>query len=106
MSEPIYKVFQGRPTEAWFQLSSEEQSNLLRKVVAVLEKAGGKPVVLCDSSWASEEWPWFGLEQFPDIEAVQAHTKLLQELNWYRFIESRSLVGKRFEPADSEMPID
>jgi hypothetical protein len=98
MAKPIYKMFLARPSEAWHRLSPQEQSNLLGQVEAALEKAGGKSVVFCESSWASEQWPLFGVEEFPDIEAVQQHAKLLGELNWYRYVETSTLLGTAWEP--------
>ena len=93
MVKPIYKVFLGRPTEAMYQLSQEEQNSLMAKVSETLEKVGGKPVVVCDSSWASEQWLFFGVEVYPDIEAVQKSTELLNELNWFRYVESITVLG-------------
>ena len=94
----IYKFFQVRFTEPWYQLSQEEQTNLMAKVDDALEKVGGKRIVLCDSSWSSEQWLGFGIEEFPDAEAVQNHSKLLNELNWLRYIESRILLGTEWQP--------
>ena len=93
MAQPIYQLFMGKMTEAWYQLSKEEQDSLWAKVEQALEQAGGKPVVYCDSRWAAEQWGGFGIEVFPDIEAVQKHARLLDELNWYRYIESISMLG-------------
>jgi hypothetical protein len=93
MAEPIYKTFHARMTEAWFQLSKEEQDQLLSKVGDVLTKVGGKPVIACDSSWVSEKWWFWGVEEFPSIEAIQEHTKLLADLNWMRYCESETLLG-------------
>ena len=98
MAKPIYKMFMGRFSEAWYQLSQEEQTSLIGKVDGALEKVGGKQGLLCDASWTSEEWPAFGVEEFPDIEAVQQHAKLLSELNWYRYVETRTLLGTVWEP--------
>ena len=95
----VYKLFTARPTEAWYQLSKQAQEELLGKVQAALTKAGGKSVVLCDSSWGSEEWPLFGVEEFPTIEALQAHTKLLAELNWPRYLVSNTLLGTEWQPS-------
>ena len=67
----IYKLYLGRPTEAWYQLSQEEQNNLMAKVVQSLEDAGGKPIIRCSSAWSTETWPFFGVEEFPNIEAAQ-----------------------------------
>jgi len=93
----VYKLFLGRPTEAWYQLSEEEQADLMDKVTGLLERAGGKTVILCDSSWSSEQWQFFGVEEFPDIEAVQKHTADLDELDWFRYGETMTLLGSKVE---------
>jgi hypothetical protein len=93
MATPIYKAFYVRTTEAWYQLPPEEQAVLLKKVDEARTEVGGKTIILCDSGWSSEEWTTFGVEVYPDIEAVQRHSELLAEINWYRYIESRTLLG-------------
>ena len=94
---PIFKFWQATFNEAWYQLSTEEQGQRLAKVQAALEQVGGKAVVLCDSSWSNEEWSGFGVEEFPDIEAVQKHTQLLNELNWNRYLRGTSMLGTKLE---------
>jgi hypothetical protein len=93
MEQKIFKLFQVRFAEAWYQLPKAEQDNLLAKVQAALGKVGGKGVLLCDSSWSSEQWQGFGVEEFPNMAAVQEHSKLLNELNWFRYIDSVSTLG-------------
>lgn len=93
MTGPVYKMFRARWKEAWFALSDEEQKTLGAKVRAALNQAGGKELVFCDSTWSSEQWWGFGVEEFPDIESVQQHTRLLDELNWMRYVESETLLG-------------
>ncbi len=93
MARQIYKLFLGKPTEAWHQMSKQEQDSLFAKTNQALEKVGGKSVLVCDSSWTSEQWPFFGLEVFPDIEAVQKFTEMLNELNWFRYMESMTVLG-------------
>ena len=99
MAQSIYKAFLAEPLEAWYQLSQEEQASLLAKDNAAREKAGGKTVVLCNSSWSSEQWQFFGVEEFPDIEAIQKHTALLNELNWFRYFESMTVLGTEWQPS-------
>jgi hypothetical protein len=93
MAGPIYKTFQASFSEAWYQLSKGEQESLIAKVNEALEKVGGKSVVLCDSSWSSEEWQYFGVEVYPDIEAVQKHSELLRAFDWLRYLKSSTLLG-------------
>jgi hypothetical protein len=101
MSEPIYKLFTAKFTEAWYHLSADQQTSLMAKVNDALERVGGKRIVLCDSSWSSERWIGFGVEQFPSLEAVQNHARLLNELNWLRYLESKTLLGTEWEPPTS-----
>jgi hypothetical protein len=93
---PVYKLWQGRFTEAWHQLPEEEQQRLLAQVQQALNTAGGKALVVCSAAWSNERWPFFGVEEFPDLEAVQRHTQILIDLNWARYIESRTTLGTQF----------
>ena len=93
MTQPIYKVYTGNMSEAWYRLSKEEQDSLLANVAEALDKVGGEIVVLCNSLWSGDGVMFFGVEKFPDIEAVQKHTELLSELNWLRYVNSKSILG-------------
>jgi hypothetical protein len=42
MAQSVYKLWQGRFTEAWHQLPQEEQQRLLGQVMEALNAAGGK----------------------------------------------------------------
>jgi hypothetical protein len=99
MAQPIFKMYMGNPTEAWYQLSQDEQDELLAKIGEALEKVGGKVVVSCNSQWASEQCQFFGVEEFPHIEAVQKLTEIHNELNWLRYIDSTSVLGTEWEPS-------
>ena len=93
MARPIHKLWLVRHTEAWYQLSEEERNSLAAKVTEYFEKVGGKMVVMCDAAWSSEQFEAFGVEVFPDAEAIQKHTEDLLALNWFRYIESTSVLG-------------
>jgi hypothetical protein len=93
MAQPIYKLWQGRFTEAWYQLPEQEQQQLLGQVMEALNSSGGRELVVCDAAWSNERWPVFGIEEYPDLEAVQRHEQLLTDLNWARYIDSRTTLG-------------
>jgi hypothetical protein len=99
MAGPIYKLFMTRPTEAWYQLTEKEQNDLMAKNRESLDKAGVKSIVTCNSTWSNEQWMLFGLEEYADMEAVQKHTADLLALNWFRYIDSFSLLGTEWSPA-------
>jgi hypothetical protein len=98
MSEPIYKFFRGRFLPEWYQLSKEEQESILTKLKDALAKLGAKRIVLCNTYWSADEWLWAGVEEFPNIEAVQKYTATLQELNWGRYVNGSSMLGTKLEP--------
>jgi hypothetical protein len=97
MAQPIYKLWQGRWTEAWHALPPDEQQRLLGQTMKALETAGGKELVLCNAAWSNERWPFFGLEEFPDLDALERHTQLLLDHDWARYMESRTTIGTQLE---------
>jgi hypothetical protein len=97
MAQSIYKLWQGRMTEAWHQLPQQEQQRLLSQVMDALNSVGGRELVICDAAWSNERWPIFGVEEFPDLEAVQRHEQMLIDLNWLRYIESRTTLGTELQ---------
>ena len=98
MSRPIYKLYLIRPSASWYSRSKPEQDALLAKVRNSLEKVGGKAVLTCNSSWSSEEWAAFGLEEFPDLNAVQKHSESIAELHWpFEFGKAYSILGTKAE---------
>ena len=100
MAGPVYKMFHARWTEAWYQLSQEQREAMFAKMTETGKRLGAKQVVVCDSSWNSEKWLFWGVEEYPNIEAVQEYAKLLDEINWFRYCEAETLLGTAL-PQDS-----
>jgi hypothetical protein len=98
MAQPIYKFFMARFSEAWYQLSEEEQKSFEAKLDEALEKAGGKRPIICDTNWSSDQSMFAGIEEFPNIEAVQNYTAAVSELNLFRYVEATSVLGTKMEP--------
>ena len=101
MAGPIYKMFYSRMKEPWFQLSPTDQQTLFTKVNAAMKSVGGTSTLLCDSSWASEKWVTWGVEEFPSLEAVQEYARCLVELEWFRYCEAETLLGTPMQPSTS-----
>jgi hypothetical protein len=93
MATPFFKRWNGRFSEGWHKLPEQEQQRMLGLVSEALNTAGGKALVICNAAWSNERWAFFGVEEFPDLEAVQRHEQILTDLNWARYIESRSTLG-------------
>lgn len=95
MTEPIYKLYLSRPTEAWFELSWDERQEKLKRLNGLLVSIGGERVIQCDSTWSSDEWPFWGVEKFPNLEAAQKYAKLIREagIEWPKYVEAMSILG-------------
>ena len=104
MAQPIYKMWRVGVKEAWYQLSKEQQDTLFAKVDEAMKSVGGKSMVFCNSSWHSEQWQYFGLEEFPSIEAVQEYNRCLMELDWFRYLDSDILLGTTLPESQLEDP--
>ena len=93
--KPIIKVYFAKYTEEWFRLSEEKREELEGKARRKFEEVGGKAIVRCPSYWSNEEWTSFGVEEYPDLEAVQKHAEFLLELGWPRYVMSKTYLGTR-----------
>lgn len=87
----------GRMSEAWYQLSPEQQAELFAKLGEERNRAGCKVVILCDSSWSSDHALFFGVEEFPDLDAVKAYHAALMKLNWFRYLDGTTVLGTKRE---------
>jgi hypothetical protein len=97
MAEPIYKIFMGRKLEAWYKLSQEERNSIEAKLIEALKEVGAKRLIVCNSSWSSDQWSFAGVEEFPNIEAVQKYMAVVNDLNVFRYVESTNVLGTKME---------
>jgi hypothetical protein len=93
MAQEIYKVWFMKYKEPWYKLSKEEQDALMAKNMESAKQCGVELVMLRACGWASEEWLAWGVEKYPDLEAVQKHANNLFSLNWFEYIESKTYLG-------------
>jgi hypothetical protein len=98
MSKPVYLLVLGQGnSEAWFQLSKDEQNNLLSKAMEVEKRVGARLVIGCNSRWANEALSdWFVLE-YPNEEAIQQKVEELEKLNWWRYFSAKTILGTKIE---------
>jgi hypothetical protein len=93
MAQSIYKTWFMKPKEPWYKLTTEEQNKLLAQNNESLKQLGVESIITCTSGWSSEEWLFWGVEKYPDIEAVQKHTDNLFNINWFEYVESKTYLG-------------
>lgn len=96
MSKPIYLLVIGKGwTEAWYQLSKEEQNSLWSKTQEVHKRAGAKWLILCNSRWADEEIFDWGVIEYPDMEAYLKKVEELERLDWWRYFSAKTILGTK-----------
>jgi hypothetical protein len=100
MSKPIYKLWIIKNTPELMSLIAKDPEAVARAQASSaqsLKEVGGKLLVYCESLWSSEEYAVFGVEEFPDLEAVQKHTANMMQGGWFQFSTSFSLLGTKPE---------
>lgn len=102
MTGPVFKMFHARWTEAWYQLSAEQRNAIFQQMTEVTERLGIKSTIVCDSSWNSDRWLFWGVEEYPDMAAVQEYATRLVELDWFRYVDSETLLGTRIQPGTAD----
>jgi hypothetical protein len=96
MSKPVYLLVLGQGyTEAWHQLSKNEQDNLWSKVTDVDKQAGAKWLIGCNSRWSDEGIYVWGVLEYPSMEAYQQKVEALEKLNWWRYWSAKSILGTK-----------
>jgi hypothetical protein len=102
MSEPIYLLVLGKGwTEAWYQLSEDEQKALWARVQEIDRRAGATWKIDCDSRWADEEIFVWGVIEYPSMEAYRQKVAELEKLNWWRYFATKTILGTKVpEQAD------
>ena len=96
--KPIYKIWLMNYSQAWYDLGEEKQQDLMRGIYSCLPQVGGKALLMAVTLWDNEKWAVFGLEEFPNIDAVMAHSEALGKLQWYRYIKCRSSLSTLIWP--------
>jgi len=109
MSTPVYQLFIGKNSaaanQAWNALSKEEQKALSEKEAASRVAVKAKTILACDSAWADESNPWWGLLRFPDLAARIQHARTLREIGWLDRVEAFTLLGTADrEPEEVTIP--
>lgn len=96
MSKPVYLlVIQQGMSEAWHQLSEEEQKSLWGKVQEVDRRAGANYLGGYSARWSSEEVEGFGIIEYPDIDKYQKKVEELEALNWWRYFRGKTILGTK-----------
>jgi hypothetical protein len=90
---PIYRAYLARLTAYGHSLSPEKLEEVGGRSIEESRKHGGILLAAAYTRWNNEEWETFGIERYPDMEAVVRYSQYLSTTNWYKVWEARSFLG-------------
>lgn len=98
MSGPIYHLWIVHGFhEAYYQLSQEGHDRFWANAGDVPRSVGAKSILACDSRWCNEAISAWGIDEYPDLLAVQKAARLHEENQHFRYIRSESILGTKIE---------
>jgi hypothetical protein len=92
MSKPIFKLYLMKLGIEAVTLPAEKQQSLLGKGEEILAQVGGKTLI-SGEIWSDEKYQYFGIEQYPNWQALREHDRCLREINWFQYLESETFLG-------------
>ena len=93
--KPIMRLYFAKLKEAWYEQSEEEMMEFMRKDQENLN-ALGCTFTTYDLRWSTEKWQFVGVEEWPNIEALEKRGKFeKEEAQLFRYVESKTYVGTR-----------
>ena len=97
MNTPIYQIFyiknSAAANQAWKALSETERSTLIEQEKASRAEVKAEEILFCNSAWADEQHPAWGVIRFPDLAARIQHTRTLKKIGWLEIVEAFTLLG-------------
>ena len=97
MAKSIYMMFRNRPTAAFWELTEEERTAHMARVMEAHDKVGSKIIILLDPSWSTERWFFAGVVEFPDIDALQKYERLLMDIGHAQYEVSEVMLATKWE---------
>ena len=98
VATPVFLLVLGEGfTEAWHQLSKQEQDDLWARVEEVDKRAGAVWHIACDSRWADESVFDWAVIEYPDFDSYRQKVVELEKLTWWRYWSCKTILGTKME---------
>ena len=101
MDTPLYKLYLFKRTPSYYALSEAKWAQLRAEITAQQQAFGIRNLFNAQMDWSNEKYESFGVEFFPSIDVVQAYTRCLFKLGYFKLIDSESYLGL---PMDNTFP--
>ena len=92
-SKPIIRLFFAKLKDAWHEQSEEQQTEFMRKDRARLDELGCT-FTMYDLRWSNEEWQFIGVEEWPNLEALEKYAAFQkEELKGPSYVDAKVYLG-------------
>lgn len=94
--KPVYRLYMARESEYARQLDPDERERAYGLTTENFRKLGGRTLLSAYMRWNNEGYEYFGVERYPNVEALIGYAQFLSSTDWYRLWVSRSHLGTAF----------
>lgn len=101
MDTPLYKLYLFRRTAQYYELGQAGWAQLSAEILTQQRALGIRDLFNAEMAWSNEHYEFFGVEFYPNIEAVQNYSRSLQKLGYFRYVTGDSYLGL---PMDNTYP--
>ena len=93
MGQPVLVLWLNKAKESWYSVPEEERQAMFAKLSKADEELGGKSIVNAGCEWSTPQYDYFGVYEYPSIEAVQKYFAAQRESGFSEHMESIYVVG-------------
>lgn len=101
---PVYKLYIVKLTIEAKKVPQELREEMMQKHHEYMAQVGGRSLLDADMSWSSEEFDAFGVEEFPNLEALIQFHDCLKQLHWFDYIASKTHLGFNMDMEGNPVP--
>lgn len=101
MDTPLYKLYLFRRNAKFYETPAPVYRAIRDQMDARQRELGIRDLFNAEMAWSNEKFEYFGVEFYPNEQALRAYTLCLMETGFYQFIDSESYLGI---PMDTSYP--
>jgi hypothetical protein len=72
----------------------------MAKVRESMDATGGRRPISADCEWSTAEYQFFGVEEFPSVEALRKHIATCRESGFSQHVDEVRFAGTPWEDED------
>lgn len=101
---PVYKLYIVKLNIEATKVPKELAIEMGQKHDEYMAQVGGRTLIDADMSWSNEEYDAFGIQEFPNLEALMQFNDCLKQLHWFDYITSKTHLGFNMDMKGNPIP--